>query len=282
MVFNNETSCNIFTSTMSDMKWTNIKQYADENAIVLLPLGVMEEHGPQLCIATDIYTSHIYSIAVKDKLEEKGYKAVIAPPFYWGICQSARGFVGSFNIRLETAQALLFDILHSLCDFGFKQIFAINSHGDVEHKIVAMNAFKEAWEKFQITACIPFDDFMLHHLGLESSEPWFYSIKPQDIKVSEARVSDVHTGDIETAMIHTYYPQSVDTKIAKSLPDVALPEDKYADWMFGGQLKQFSSLGYLGSPSSYESVDIAKNVEDYANRITEAIITRIGYDGGNK
>lgn len=61
---NNETTCGIFSSTMADMKWTEIKQYADDNAIVLLPLGVMEEHGPQLCIATDIYTSHMYSIHV--------------------------------------------------------------------------------------------------------------------------------------------------------------------------------------------------------------------------
>lgn len=279
---NNETTCGIFSSTMADMKWTEIKQYADDNAIVLLPLGVMEEHGPQLCIATDIYTSHMYSIHVKRKLEERGLSAVIAPPFYWGICQSARGFVGSFNIRPDTAQAVLFDILNSLREFGFKRIFAINSHGDVEHKISAMKAFKEACEQFQITACIPFDEFMLHHLGMESTEPWFFTIKTQEIRVSEAGVSDVHAGDIETAMIHAYYPDLVDTKLAKSLPDVALQDDKYVDWMFGGQLKNISPSGYLGSPSQYDRVDIAKNVEDYANRITEAILTRIGYDGGNK
>jgi hypothetical protein len=162
---NNKPAHSIFTNTMADMKWPDIQHGVDENAIVLLPMGVIEEHGPHLCLATDIYTAHKYCEAVKHKLEEKGYTAIIAPPFYWGICQAARGFIGSFSIRSETAKALLFDILSSLKDFGFKRVFAVNAHGDVEHKVVAMNAFKEACEQLEISACFPYDDFMLHHFG---------------------------------------------------------------------------------------------------------------------
>lgn len=265
---------NIFTNTMADMKWPDIKLAADENAIVLLPMGVIEEHGPHLCSATDIYTAHIYCLYIKQKLEEQGYTVIIAPPFYWGICQSARGFVGSFNIRAETAKALLFDIIASLKDFGFKQVFGVNTHGDVEHKIVAMNAFKDACEQLKISACFPYEDFMLHHFALNSDEPFFYVIKPQEITVSDAAVWDVHGGDIETATINTFYPHLVDTEQAKSLPDVSLGNN-FEAWMFGGQLKQLSPQGYLGSPAHYESVDIARNVEDYAQRISEAIVTRL-------
>jgi len=265
---------NIFSNTMADMKWTDIKLYADKNAVVLLPMGVIEEHGPHLCLATDIYTAHIYCNAVTQKLEEKGYSVVIAPPFYWGICQAARGFIGSFNIRPETAKSLLFDILTSLKDFGFKFIFGVNAHGDIEHQVVAMNAFKEACEQLEITACFPHQEFMLHHFGLSSAEPYFYVIKPQEIKVSQAEIWDVHGGDMETATINTFYPHLVDRDKTKSLPDVSLG-DKWEAWMFGGQLKQISPQGYLGSPASYENVDIASNVEDNAQRITDAIITRI-------
>ena len=94
---------NIFSSTMADMSWTEIKQYADGNAVVLLPIGVIEEHGPLLCSATDIYAAHIYSLSIKNKLEQYGVSAIIAPPFYWGICQAGKGFIGSFNIKEETA-----------------------------------------------------------------------------------------------------------------------------------------------------------------------------------
>ena len=56
---------------MADMKWTDVKRYAEENAVVLLPMGVIEEHGPHLCLATDIYTAHIYCNAVKQNLVVK-------------------------------------------------------------------------------------------------------------------------------------------------------------------------------------------------------------------
>ena len=277
----NQPTQNIFTNTMADMKWPDIQRYAEENAVVLLPMGVIEEHGPHLCLATDIYTAHIYCNAVKQNLEEKGYSAVIAPPFYWGICQAARGFIGSFNIRPETAKALLFDILASLKDFGFKRVFGVNAHGDIEHQVAAMNAFKEACEQLEITACFPFQEFMHHHFGRNSDEPCFYVIRPQEVKVSQAEVWDVHGGDMETATINTFYPHLVDTEKAKSLPDVSLG-DKWEAWMFGGQLKQISPQGYLGSPSCYDSVDIPQNMEDNAQRITDAIIIRLNRNGGNE
>ncbi|MFT4146161.1 MAG: creatininase family protein [Mobilitalea sp.] len=270
----NASSRNIFTGTMADMKWPDIKRSADEDAIVLLPMGVIEEHGPHLCLATDIYTAHIYCISVKQKLEEKGYTAIIAPPFYWGICQSARGFIGSFNIRMETAQALLFDILSSLKDFGFKCVFGVNAHGDIEHQVAAMKAFKDACDMLEITACFPYQEFMFQHFGLSSKEPCFYVIEPQTIKVSTAAIPDIHGGDMETATINKFYPHLVDTEKAKSLPDVALG-DNFEAWMFGGQLKQLSPQGYLGSPASYEGVTITEHVEDFSHRTSEAILTRI-------
>ncbi len=267
-------SQNIFTNTMANMKWPDIKQQADNNAIVLLPMGVIEEHGPHLCLATDIYAAHIYCLSVKQKLEHKGFQTIIAPPFYWGICQAGSGFIGSFSIRPDTAKALLFDILTSLKDFGFKTVFCVNGHGDVEHKVTAVKAFKDACEQLQITACFPYDRFMTDFLGFPKEGPYFYEIKESDLRISTAEVTDVHAGDIETAIIHAFYPNLVDTEKAKLLPDVALG-DNYEAWMFGGQLKQLSPQGYLGSPSNYSSVNMNQYIEDYADKITEAVLSRL-------
>jgi len=268
----------VFTNTMANMTWTEIKQHADQNAIVLLPMGVIEEHGPHLCLATDIYSAHIYCLSVKQKLKDKGYQAIIAPPFYWGICQAGNGFIGSFNIRPDTAKALLFDMITSLKDFGFKSVFCINGHGDVEHKVTAVNAFKEACEQLDITACFPYDSFMTDFLGFPKDEPYFYEIKPSQIQVSTAEVPDVHAGDVETAIINAYYPDLVDQEKAKALPDVALGNN-FEAWMFGGQLKQLSPQGYLGSPASYDSVNIHAYIEDCGNRISDAIIHRLSARG---
>ena len=77
-----------------------------------------------------------------------------------------------------------------------------------------------------------------------------------------------------TATIHSFYPRLVDTQKAKSLPDVSLG-DNFEAWMFGGRLKEISPQGYLGSPANYESANVFQNIEDYAQRISEAIISRL-------
>lgn len=265
----------MFKDTMVNMKWTEVEYYAGKNALVLLPLGVIEEHGPHLCLGTDIMTAHIYCLAIKEKLEQEGHTVVIAPPFYWGVCQSTGGFVGSFRVRKETAKALLFDILSSLAEFGFNNIFGVNAHGDIEHSIAIIEAFKEATEQLKINACYAFDEWRLPHFGFSGNEPFLCPIEPQSIVGSKAEVPDVHGGDIETATIHKYYPDFVDVEKARSLPPVALDNDKAGQWLFGGHIKELSSEGYLGTPSNFDNVDIQSNVDDYAKRISKAILGRV-------
>ncbi|MDF2943615.1 MAG: crnA [Herbinix sp.] len=265
----------IFKDTMANMKWTEIQNFVDKNALVLLPMGVIEEHGPQLCLGTDIYTAHIYCLAIKEKLEEKGHIVIIAPPFYWGVCQSTAGFIGSFHIRKETAKALISDILLSLSEFGFNNIFGVNAHGDIEHNIAIIEAFREAREQLHINACYAFDEGRIPLFGLKLEEPYLCPIKPQTIKVSKAEVSDVHGGDVETAMIYEFYPNLVDVEKAKSLPPITLDDESVEEWLFGGHIKDLSSQGYIGSPADFESVEVRKNVDDYADIISEAIISRM-------
>lgn len=75
-----------FQDTMVNMKWTDIQNYVDKKAFVLLPIGVIEEHGPHLCLGTDIYTAYIQCIFIKEKLKEKGFEVVIAPPLKQQLC----------------------------------------------------------------------------------------------------------------------------------------------------------------------------------------------------
>jgi len=262
----------MFKDTMANMKWTDIQHYADNNALVLLPLGVIEEHGPHLCLGTDIYIAHIQSIFIKEKLEKEGMSVVLAPPFYWGVCQATGSFIGSFKIRKETARELLFDILSSLIEFGFKNIYGINAHGDIEHSIAMIETFKKVTEEFKVNSRYTFYQDVLHHYGLNGNEPFICPIKPQTITVNRSKYQDVHAGDIETATMQEFYPQLTDTKKAKALPPVALDNDKIMTWLYGGHTEILSPGGYLGSPADYDGVDVLKHINDIAFRISEAIV----------
>lgn len=262
----------IFKDTMVNMKWTDIQGCVDKNALVLLPLGVIEEHGSHLCLGTDIYIAHIQCMFIKEKFKEKGYEAVIAPPFYWGICQATDGFIGSFKVRKETVKALLFDVMASLAEFGFKNVYGINAHGDIEHSVALIEAFKEVTENLNINARYTFSETIMHHYGLNGEETYICPIKPQAISVSMSKYPDVHAGDIETAIMYKYYPHLTDDEKAKSLPPVALGDDKIWSWLLGGHAKELSPGGYLGSPADFESVEVINNFNDIAYRVTEAIL----------
>ncbi len=73
---------------------------------------------------------------------------------------------------------LLFDILASLKDFGFKQVFGVNAHGDIGHAIAIINAFKEASGQLGIVTCYPFTEDRLFHFGLNGDDPYISPLKP--------------------------------------------------------------------------------------------------------
>jgi creatinine amidohydrolase len=262
------------TRNMIDMRWPEVREAAQAGAIVLFPLGVLEEHGPQLCLGTDIYTAQTYCERVQGELEAQGVSAIIAPPFYWGICQSTRGFIGSFAIKMETAQALLVDILGSLRDFGFQEVYGINAHGDIEQNILLMNAFREASEKLGMKAVYCFKKEVMQLYGLTGTEAHICPVEPSSLKVSSSVEPDVHAGDIETAIIASQYPGRADLEAARGLPPVSLPPGKDMDWLLGGKTKELSPNGYVGNPARFAEVDVERHLADTAKRHGEAILRK--------
>ena len=100
----------VFKGTMAEMSYPQIEAAIQQQAAVLLPVSVIEEHGPHLCTGTDMYLTGVVCRKIRDELQQQGKSTVIAPPFYWGINSITDGFTGSFSIRKETAQALLKEI----------------------------------------------------------------------------------------------------------------------------------------------------------------------------
>lgn len=264
----------MFRDTMVDMKWTDVTRAAEAHAVVLLPIGVIEEHGPHLCLGTDIYTAVTQCKYTAKKLQARGIRTVIAPPFYWGVCQSTGGFPGSFLVRSETVRALVYDILSSLAGFGFTEVFGISGHGDIEHTVALLDAFREGCQTRGIRARLAFDESRLTPFGLRGDEPWLCAVRTPETSYGRRDVPDVHAGDVETATIHRYCPGLADIEKAQTLPPLALGGDRIMTWLFGGHTAELSPDGYLGSPADFGAVDIEAMMLDVAERLTEAFCAR--------
>lgn len=135
----------IFGDTMVEMTWEEIKKEADNGAIVLFPIAVVEEHGPHMNLSPDIYLTCLDCRLLKKRLEKKGIRALIAPVYYWGINsdKNLRKFPGTFSVKPETFKAILKDNMECLKLWGFKEIFCVNLHGDPRHRSVLDSSIDE-------------------------------------------------------------------------------------------------------------------------------------------
>lgn len=222
----------VFEETMVEMTWQEVQAGADKGAIVLLPIGVVEAHGPHLDLSADFYLSTLNCRFLKQELESKGIGALIAPPFYWGISKDVAQYAGTFSVRPETMKGLLTDILTSLRSWGFRRIFVQNAHGDPLHIEMIKSAIAEA------NNTPDFKVYFMWELGIEVENNVVF---PQ---MREDRYNpDYHAGAIETAQMVAFFPEKVRSDVAKTLK----PQDS------------FNPLAYCGDPASFDSeINIAE------------------------
>ena len=71
---------------LAKIPFPEVKRLADAGrAIVVLPVGVVEEHGAHLPLGVDSFAAEIYSAAAAPHLEEAGYEVVVAPTINYGV-----------------------------------------------------------------------------------------------------------------------------------------------------------------------------------------------------
>ena len=68
-------------------------------ALVILPVGVVEEHGAHLPLGLDSFAAEVYAEAAAPHLEEKGYEVVIAPTISYGVARAAIDFPGTLSLE---------------------------------------------------------------------------------------------------------------------------------------------------------------------------------------
>ena len=105
---------NIFKDNMSEMTYEQVEKLVEQEAIVLFPVGIIEEHGPHLPLGTDIYLAYKQAHDVWEELNSMKIPCVIAPPFYLGGVQAlTRHFPGTFAFSKETIMGMDYIFLQS-------------------------------------------------------------------------------------------------------------------------------------------------------------------------
>lgn len=244
----------VFQNTMVDMTYPEIEEAIENGACALLPVSVVEEHGPHLCTGTDIYLTQIVCEKIKQTLNKQGKPALIAPPFYWGINSITDGFVGSFSISAELMENLLLEILGNLKKWGIEKIFMLNFHGDYRHINKIAEIAKKAYDK-QIKAYFINARSTFNQFGITEEKPYLLSVPLEQnlLSLMGGKCIDIHAGAAETSWMLLDYKELVGTDIAKQMKSTNLSMAELQTWLHGGdKAKEITPLGYCGNPAGID------------------------------
>lgn len=96
-------------------------------ALAVLPVGAIEQHGPHLPVCTDtLIVEHVARAAAQAAGE---LTTVVAPALPFGNSHHHLPFGGTMSLSTETYYRVLVDLLESLIAGGFRRIFIVNGHG---------------------------------------------------------------------------------------------------------------------------------------------------------
>jgi creatinine amidohydrolase len=234
---------------LEELTWPRIEALDRERTLFILPVGMIEQHGPHLPVGADTigvtYEANAAAARVRRSLPD--WNVVMMPAMNYGHSGANQMgdmpvHPGTYAIRQSTLRSLVADVGAQIAQNGFKWIFVLNGHGAPTHNIAINEACDFISEIFGVT--------MLHLTGLFRGDAAIQS-RGEQINARYFRADelssfglDVHAGVGETSQMLAVRPDLV-RPVFKSLPSQA-----------GRSLEELRQIatrpgwqGYLSSPA---------------------------------
>ncbi|TVS02959.1 MAG: creatininase family protein [Cyanobium sp. PLM2.Bin73] len=114
---------------LAHLAWPQVREAAERpGSTVVWPWGAVEQHGPQLPLATDGLFAERLLDAVLEELEEQQpiWRLPLQPI---GFSPEHLGFAGSLSLPPELVIATVCSVGRQLADCGFQRLVLFNAHG---------------------------------------------------------------------------------------------------------------------------------------------------------
>ena len=114
---------------MGSLSWIEYQQrLQEENLVVLLPCGALEQHGPHLPLGTDALLSTAIAQGVAEQIN-----GIVAPVISYGYKSQPKSgggqsFAGTTSLDGTSLIQLVRDVLRELARQGASQIVVVNGH----------------------------------------------------------------------------------------------------------------------------------------------------------
>lgn len=184
---------------MERMSVRDMREALSRTQTIILPIGVVEQHGYHLPLTTDTITACELAARAAEKAG-----CVVAPPVNYNF--SGGTLPGTINVSPQVFSLLIQDICRSLAAQGFRNIILLSGHGGSE----SVQALRDAAD-------------MLLRLSdgldeLNIAVPCFWEISPT--AVESFKEKDYHAGYMETSMMLYWRPELVGDEYITDKADI--------------------------------------------------------------
>jgi creatinine amidohydrolase len=225
------------------------------DALVLLPVGAVEQHGPHLPTGVDTFAvTHIAHTAAARVADPP--RLVVAPTLPFGSSHHHLPFGGTLSLGSETYYRVLCDLAESLIRSGFRRIFILNGHGGNN-------------ELIQLVAR---DTALKHDAHLAAAAYW--SIAWDALVAAGAHAQSPvpgHAGSFETALTLALRPELVREPRPRRAPSEPGDTRGFAPYRaeLHGAWQRID--GFTDSPDQAEAAQGAHYLEIIASEVARAL-----------
>jgi creatinine amidohydrolase len=213
-----------------------LRERARQDAIVILPVAALEQHGPHLPVEVDSRLGEEVTLRSARKIAARGQAVLVLPALWTGLSEHHTSFGGTITLDYPSFSSLVEGVVRSVSRQGFSRVVLLNAHGGNE------NALRTITDELTPKLGVPIVQFT-----------YWYAAAVQIAKILQTQGGLQHACEAETSMMLAVRPELVATDripLAKSnmTPDVK-------DVVGGGvyrwrAIAARSSSGVIGNPEA--------------------------------
>jgi len=247
-------TCGVEAQTKLSAKWEELTAGDFKEAIAkaqgtcLLPLGILEKHGPHLPLGTDLLNARY----VAEHAAQQEY-AVIFPEYFAGQIFEAKHEPGTIAYSPELQLRLLQETTDEMARNGCKKVVIVNGHGGNEN-LLPYFAQSQLYKPHDYVVYVQWGHEATKKVGGEKNGP------------------DWHAGEAETSNVLVTHPNLVrmDRAGNESGADqkrLKLPENVYTGiWWYARFPYHYSGDGSTATKEQGEA-----DIQSWVNTVVRAI-----------
>jgi creatinine amidohydrolase len=249
---------------MAELEWRKLR--ADElreracaDAIVILPIASIEQHGPHLPVEVDSMLGEAVAMRTAAKLDAAGQTVLVLPVLWTGLSEHHMSFGGTITLDNAAFALVVEGVVRSILRHGFRRIALLNAHGGNENALRAIT------------------DDLTPKLGVPITQfTYWYAAAVPIAKILETQGGLSHACEAETSMMMALRPELVATD---RIPLAKANTTPAVDDLVGGGVYRWRSIGSRSSSGVMGNPEAASAAK--GERLLDAISTALAAKLGN-